>query len=478
MSAIYQNLAKTLGLTWPTVADVNVTGQDPWVDSVFRVGECAAAALGAQAAAVSEIWRRRSGQRQKVRVDALAGALATFSVGYQSQHGYVIPQNEPSYPLVDLYPAKDGRWFFPHGAFPLLRNGLLELLQCTMDPHSIAEAIKGRDAQKLENDIADLGLCGAMVRSYAEWIAHPQGKALANSPLIEIIKIGDSAPEPFKPARRPLSGLRVLDLTHVIAGPTCGKTLAEQGATVMHVTFPGHPGLPPFDVDTTHGKLAALCDLKQPADAERMRTLIKGADVFAESYRPGGISKLGFDPAQVAALRPGIVYLSLNCYGWSGPWKDRPGWEQLAQVATGMTVAQGSASKPAIQPTYPNDYITGFLASLGILMALIRRADEGGSYHVRVSLCRTAMWVQDQGTIPHQVPPPKIPPEAISRYQETKPSPFGSLTYLRPVLDYEHTPSYWERMTEPLGASPAAWPVLADECDDIRPAQDKRRPNV
>ncbi|MCR6628807.1 MAG: CoA transferase [Magnetospirillum sp.] len=460
MSAIYRSLVKTLGLHWPTVDDVAVTGEDPWVDSVFRVGECAAAALGAQAAAVAEIWRQRTGQRQGVRVDALAGALATFSVGYQSQHGYPIPQNEPSYPLVTLYPTRDGRWFFPHGAFPALRNGLLKLLDCTMEPESIAAAIKGWDAQALEDAVAAEGLCGAMVRSHAEWLAHPQGKALADIPLIEIVKIGESAPEPFRPAPRPLSGIRALDLTHVIAGPTCAKTLAEQGATVMHVTFPGHPGLPPFDVDTGHGKLAALCDLTRPQDAARMHDLVKGADIFAQSYRPGGIARRGFGPEEVAALRPGIVYLSLNCYGWSGPWRDRPGWEQLAQVATGMTVAQGSASQPAIQPTYPNDYVTGFLAALGILTALLRRAEEGGSYHVRVSLCRTAMWLQEQGILPHQVPPPVIPPESIASYLHTRPSPFGSLTYLGPVVDYEHTQSYWERMTEPLGASPAMWPDL------------------
>lgn len=458
MSAIYDALVKDLHLTWPTLADVAVTGHDPWVDSAFRIGECAAAVLGAQAAAVAEIWRRRSGQRQNVRIDALRGALSTFSVHYQSQHGYTIPFPEPSYPLTQFYPTADGRWFFPHGAFPLLRNGLLDVFQCTMETNSIAQAIKKQTAQYWEDKVAEAGLCGAMARSHTEWRAHPQGKALAAAPLVEITKIGPSAPEPFGPAPRPLSGIRALDLTHVIAGPTCGKTLAEQGATVMHITWPGHPGLPPFDVDTTHGKLAALCDLTQPADREHMRGLVKGADVFAESYRPGGITKLGFGPEDVAALRPGIIYLSLDCYGWTGPWADRPGWEQLAQVATGMTVAQGSAQQPELQPTYPNDYITGFLGALGVLTALLRRAEEGGSYHVRVSLCRTAMWVQDQGTIPRQVPPPTIPPEVIAARLLTRPSPFGQLTYLGPVVEYERTPSRWDRMTEPLGASPAVWP--------------------
>lgn len=458
MARIFQSLKEELGLDWPTLDDVRMTGQDPCVDSVFRIGECAAAVLGAQGAAVAEIWRQRGGGRQGISITADAGALATFSVGYQSQHGYVIAQPEPSYPLVTFYPTRDGRWFFPHGAFPALRNGLLDLLQCTMDPKSIAAAIAGWDAQALEDAVAERGLCGAMARSHAEWLAHPQGQALAARPLIEITKIAESRPEPLVPAPRPLSGLKVLDLTHVIAGPTCGKTLAEQGATVMHITWPGHPGLPPFDVDTTHGKLAALCDLTRPDDADRMRALIRDADVFAESYRPGGISRLGFGAEAVAALRPGIIYLSVDCYGWTGPWRDRPGWEQLAQVVTGMTEAQGSPDAPAIQPTYPNDYMTGFFGALGIEMALLRRAREGGSYHVRVSLCRTAMWLQEQGRIARQTPGASVPDDVVGRYVRTQASPFGPLTFLGPVLDYERTPSYWERMTEPLGASLAAWP--------------------
>ncbi|MGE5478015.1 MAG: CoA transferase [Bacteroidales bacterium] len=458
MSSIYKRLIGELGLDWPTLADVAITGKDPCVDSPFRIGECAAAVLGAQAAAVAEIWRRRSGQRQKITVDAMDGAMATFSVHYQSQHGYPIPYPEPSYPLTDFHQTSDGKWFFSHGSFPLLRNGLLDVFKCTMDPDSIRKAVARRTAKHWERKVAKHGLCGVTARSRQEWLRHKQGRKLAAMPVVEITKIGESAPEPFGPAERPLDGIRALDLTHVIAGPTCGKTLAEQGAIVMHVTWPGHPGLPPFDVDTTHGKMAALCDLTNPDDADRMRGLIRDADVFTQSYHPGGLEALGFGPDKVAALRPGIVYVSLDCYGWDGPWKDRRGWEQLAQVATGMAVAQGTADQPALQPTYPNDYVTGFLAALGTLAALIRRADEGGSYLVRVSLCRTAMWIQEQGTVPRLTPPATIPQAAIDARLLTKPSPFGLLTYLGPVVDYELTPARWDRMTEPLGASPARWP--------------------
>jgi len=464
INSIYQSLLSQLNISWPTTTDVALSGSDPVVDSVFRIGECAAAVLGAQGAGVAEIWRRRTGgRRQQISIDSLAGALASFSVGYQSQHGYAFPQSEPSYPLVDLYPVRDGRWFMLHGAYPLLRNGLLNLLGCTMNPSDIANKVGAWDAFVLEEAIADQGLCGAAVRSRGEWLDSEQGRAVAATPLIEIIKIGESKPEPFAPARkgdRPLSAIKVLDLTHVIAGPTLGKTLAEQGAEIMHITSPTQPSLLPFVVDTGHGKLQALLTLTEDDDAATLRELITQSDVFVESYRPGAISKLGFSAEAVAEMRPGSIYVSVNCYGWAGPWLQRPGWEQLAQVVTGMTVAQGTPDRPVLQPVYPNDYVTGFLGALGTMMALLRREEEGGSYHVRVSLCRTAMWIQDQGLIPKsQLPSSAIPQAEIHKYLCTQDNPaYGPLTFLGPVLRYSETPARWDLPPLPLGANLPVWP--------------------
>lgn len=483
INQIYQSLLSQLGIGWPTTADVTLSGVDPVINSVFRIGECTAAVLAAQAAGVAEIWRRRSGQRQQVSINALAGALAAYSVGYQSQHGFAIPQPEPSYPLVALYPARDSRWIMLHGAFPLLRNGLQNLLGCTMNPTDIANKVATWDAFALEQAIADQGLCGAVARSYPEWLATEQGRAIAATPIIEIVKIADSAPEPFAPALpgdRPLSGTKVLDLTHVIAGPTIGKTLAEQGAEIMRITSPTQPALPPFDVDTGHGKLEALLTLTDADDAATLQGLIGQSDVFVESYRPGAMTKLGFSPESAARLRPGLIYVSVNCYGWAGPWQYRPGWEQLAQVATGMTVAQGTADNPQLQSVYPNDYVTGFLGALGTLMALLRRADEGGSYHVRVALCRTAMWMQDQGQVDRsQLPPPAISPAEIAPYLLTRDNPaFGPLTFLGPALNYTATPSAWDRPTMPLGANLPLWPLEAGGLGGSLPHSQARHPHL
>jgi crotonobetainyl-CoA:carnitine CoA-transferase CaiB-like acyl-CoA transferase len=441
---------------------VEILGDDPCLDTPFKVGAASAAALAAQGVAFQKIWRMRGGSPQRVKVDVAAAALATFGIAYQSQHGYPIALPEPDYPTVGLYPTRDERFILINGGYPHLRDGLLDLLGCADSRLALERAIARWDAAELEDATAAHGLCGVMIRSPQEWQAHPQGAAIADMPVVEIRKIGDSPPEPFGPAHRPLDGIRVLDLTHVIAGPTCAKSLAEQGATVLHITCPRRPRLLPFDVDTGHGKLSAFLDLIRPEDRSTLKTLVKTADVFSQSYRPGKIAGFGFSPEALAQMRPGIVAVSFNCYGHAGPWRTRPGFEQLAQGATGMAVVQGTADNPQLAPTYPNDYITGFLGAFGALAALIRRAEEGGSYHVRVSLCRTAMWLQSLGMVDHALLPPAAPaPDYLKQFIVDGDSAFGRLSYFGPVLQMSETPSRWDLPAAPLGAHPAVWPAQA-----------------
>src|SRR5919197_6209684 len=183
-------------------------------------------------------------------------------------------------------------------------------------------------------------MCGAMARTTEEWAAHPQGQALAGLPRVEIIKLGDSEPEPLPAGDRPLSGLRVLDLTRILAGPTHARTLALYGADVLHIASPNLPSADIFVMDTNQGKLSAFLDLEAPADVEHLRKLVTRADVFAQGYRAGSLDRRGFGPEELVALRPGLIYVSINCYGHVGPWVERPGWEQLAQTVTGIAVAQ------------------------------------------------------------------------------------------------------------------------------------------
>ncbi len=457
---LFDSLIESVGLPKPTQDRVSVIGTDPVVDTPFKVGETAAAVLAAQGYAVSRINQMRGGEAQEISVEAKAAALATASVFFQSQHGYPIMVPEPDYPTVGLYPTLDGRHILVHGGYPLLRDGMLDLLRCADKKSSVANAIAKWNAFELEEAIADKGLCGAVMRSPKEWLSHPQGQAIADMPPVEVIKLADSEPVPFTPAQRPLEGVRVLDLTHVIAGPTCAKSLAEQGAAVMHVTCPFQPNLPPFVMDTGHGKLSALLDLKQDMDKVKLRELLKTADVFSQSYRPGKLTSLGFSPEGLAQMRPGIIVVSTSCYGHSGPWHFRPGFEQLAQTVTGMAAVQGSMDSPQLAPTFPNDYITGFLSSLGVLAALYRRATEGGSYHVRVSLSRTAMFLMEQGLVDRAaLPPTPIAPDYRAAYMREEDSALGRLSYLGPVIKYSKTPGRFDLQPFPLGAHEPVWPA-------------------
>jgi hypothetical protein len=312
------------------------------------------------------------------------------------------------------------------------------------------------DGQALEDRLAEAGQCGAMARTADEWARHPQGRALAHQPRVEIIKLGESDPEPLPTGERPLSGVRVLDLTRILAGPTHARTLAEHGADVLYIASPWLPNLDAFVMDTNHGKLSAYLDLDEPDDAARLRELVRQSDVFAQGYRAGALARRGFGPDELAKLRPGLIYVSINCYGHSGPWEARPGWEQLAQTVTGIVAAQGTPDRPQRMPVAACDFTTGYLAALGTLVALGRRAREGGSYHVRASLCRSGMWFVRLGATcdPAQATGTGDTAELCV---ETD-TPFGRLRHLKPALELSETPPFWARPAVPLGSHQPVWP--------------------
>lgn len=442
-----------------------ITGGDPYFPTVHRVGEAAAAALAAHGAAIAEIWRRRSGRRQAVSVDAGAAAVSLESVMLMTRRGYAVPYTDIAYPLTNFHPCRDGRSIHLHAGYPHLRNGLLELLDCPNSLDRIRAKVAEWNAFELEDAIAGRGLCGTVGRRLEEWLAHPQGIWLAAQPVVTVERIGDSPPEPLRPAARPLSGVRVVDLTDVLAGPTATRTLAEQGATVLRIRPPDRPIIPAFILDTGHGKLSTVMDLKREAEAKRMRALLAEADIFAQNYRPGAVAGLGFSAAEAAQLRPGIICMSLSCYGEGGPWGGRRGWEQLAQAASGMAVADGTLAEPRVSPVIPNDYITGYLAAYGMAVALLRRADEGGSYHVRVSLSRTAMWIQSLGRVSPKPDGITVPPETIRTLEITRDTPEGRLRFLGPVARFEETRAYWELPSPPMAAHEPVWPIMPAEPD-------------
>jgi hypothetical protein len=299
------------------------------------------------------------------------------------------------------------------------------------------------------------------MRSFAEWDAHPQGAAAAALPPIRVERVGDAPPTPLPPlASRPLEGLRVLDVTRVIAGPVCGRALAAHGAEVLHVSAAHLPSFDALVVDTGRGKRAARIDLRTAGGRDALRSLAAGADVFLQGYRPGAIAGRGFAPADLAALRPGIVCASLSAYGEVGPWGGLRGFDSLVQTASGFNVAEAEfagAAPPKPLPCQALDHASGYLLSLGVLAALLRRAEEGGSWHVRASLAGTGAWLRGLGRLEGGFAAPAPRFEDIADLVEESDSGWGRLAALRHSGRLDQTPPRWALPSVPLGTHPPAW---------------------
>jgi crotonobetainyl-CoA:carnitine CoA-transferase CaiB-like acyl-CoA transferase len=308
-----------------------------------------------------------------------------------------------------------------------------------------------------------------MVRTMAEWAQHPQGIAVAGLPLMEIIKIGDSPPEPLRTGDRPLSGIRVLDLTRVIAGPTCARTLAEHGAEVLKITGAHLPSLGRQEFDTGHGKLSAHLDLREAKDVETLRGLVRHADIFSQGYRPGTIGSRGFSPETLAQLRPGIIAVSMCAFSHAGPWASRRGFDTVIQTVSGITHRQGelfpgAQPGPQFYPVSAIDFLTGYLMAYGALVALARRAREGGSWLVRTSLAQVGRWLVERGQVPEaelRDVAKEFTPAELERWSMTSDTPAGRLQHLAPVVRLSETPPRWARPTVPLGYHQPVWPAHA-----------------
>jgi len=455
---LFENLRRELGLDAFPADRVTLTGADPVYPMPFRIGEAAAAVLALQGVMLDALRAQQGMEPQQIAVDCRSAAASTHAVAFQRQNGHNWQYNDPDYPTTDFYRTGDGRWIFLHGGYPKLRDGILDILNVPNNRSRIADAVMTWNAEYLESTLADAGLCGAVVRTFEEWQAHPQGRAVSAEPLIRLTKVSDSAPRSRRyGTEQTLRCLRVLDFTHVIAGPTATRGLAQMGADVLHISSPHRPRILPFDVDTNHGKRNAYLDLSVLADQQTAARLVGDGDVFVQSYRPEALNRYGLSVPEMVALNPHLIAVNLNCYGHTGLWKNRPGFEQLAQTCTGMAMTQGEGQKPQLGPTYPNDYLTGYLATLGVLMALERQAREGGAWLVDVSLCRTSTWLQRQGQVTGWQSVDGPAPERIAACMATENGPFGELHYFNTALRPEKTPLRFTTPAMPLGAHLPVW---------------------
>lgn len=438
---------------------LTLTGEEPQLPSSFRVAAAAQVSVAATGLAAAEIWKMRSGQSQDVTVDMRHAVVECRSERYLRVDGKPPP---PAWDAIaGIYRTRDAKFVRLHTNFPHHRDAVCDVLNCKPERDDVQAALLQWDGEAFETAAYAAGGVVALMRSHDEWSATPHAKALAGLPLVSITKIGEAAPKPWPAGDRPLSGIRVLDLSRVIAGPVAGRTLAAHGADVLLISGPDLPAIPWLTIDTGRGKLTSFVDLKREQGRGVLRELLAGADIFSQGYRPRAIASLGFAPEDAARINPGIIYVALSAYGHAGPWAERRGFDSLVQTATGFNHAEGQAAGvdgPKELPAQMLDHATGYFMAFGAMMAKARQAHEGGSWHVQVSLARTGQWLWSLGRLADGLAQEDLKGEAVMPFVEEVGSGFGLLRSVRHSALLSKTSAFWARPAMPLGSHPPQWP--------------------
>ena len=438
---------------------VHISGNDPILPSNFLIGTAGASVIAATGVAAANLWRLRTGQKQVVSIDLRRAAMAMRSDRFVYCNDKKIAGWDP---VSGFYQANDGRWVQLHCNYRHHRERTLELLEAEENRDSIASKVSKWNSFELEFALTNFDSICAVVRSSMEWSEHLHSVAVDSLPLFEIIKIGEADAVPLPDGTRPLSGIRVVDLTRVIAGPMCGRTLAEHGAEVLRINRPGFPCATALTIDTGFGKLEAEVDIGTKEGGETLRKLTKNGDVFVQGYRPDSISRKGFSPEEVSELKPGIVYVSLSAFGHEGPWGYKRGFDSIVQSCSGIAYEQseGLGGSPIHLPAQCLDYLTGYLAAFGVMEALRRRAIEGGSWLVRISLIQTANWFKNLGRVSIEKDARNLRDSVIEDIldltMETD-TPFGLVRHLAPAITLSKTPSKWITPVVPQSSDMPSW---------------------
>jgi crotonobetainyl-CoA:carnitine CoA-transferase CaiB-like acyl-CoA transferase len=456
----------------PSALDtVTLTGDEPQLPSSFRVAAAAQASIAATGLAAAQVWKLRSGQSQDVAVDMRHAVVECRSERYLRVDGKPPP---PTWDVIaGIYKTRDRRFVRLHTNFRHHRDAVCQVLNCKPERDDVQAVLMQWDAGAFETAAYAAGGVVAMMRSHEEWSASPHAKALAELPLLSIEKIGEAAPKPWPKSStkiwtegsdRPLAGVRVLDLSRVIAGPVAGRTLAVHGADVLLISGPDLPAIPWLTIDTGRGKLSSFVELKSEQGRDVFRGLLAQADIVSQGYRPKSIAALGFSPEEAATINPGIVYVSMSAYGHAGPWAERRGFDSLVQTSTGFNHAEGQAAGvegPKELPAQMLDHATGYLMAFGAVMAKARQSREGGSWHVRVSLAQTGRWLWNLGRVADGFKTEDLKGEVVTPFIEEIPSGFGPLRSVKHAAVLSKTPAFWARPAMPLGSHPPQWPALA-----------------
>jgi crotonobetainyl-CoA:carnitine CoA-transferase CaiB-like acyl-CoA transferase len=443
---------------------VSFAGEDPIVPAAHRLGACIGVPLMAGAVAAVALHRHRGGPAQDLGLD-LRQAIHTINPG-ALWHPTLNEEAAPHPLLIDNpflvtpYRTADGRWVMASGVLPHLAAKWCRFLDVPPDAVKVSEAIGKWNASELEEAASAMRLPISIVRSPAEWLAHEQGALLDAQPVIGLERIGDAPVRDFGAANRPFDGIRVLSFTHAVAGPTVGRTLAEHGADVLCATRPNDYEHEFIYAEANVGSRSAYLNLDTRAGQKRAATLLTETDVVVNNHRLGSLERRGLDPRQLAEHR-GIVYVSVNCYGRSGPWARRGGFDMNGSAASGLMTIEGTENEPRLPVTVLiNDYITGYMGAIGAMAALCKQATEGGSWHITVSLTRTSMWCGSLG----RVDPGHAGSDEDHSLREPPsydaPSPLGDVHMLAPPVRFSRTPPAWpDPILVPRGSSRAEWRI-------------------
>jgi crotonobetainyl-CoA:carnitine CoA-transferase CaiB-like acyl-CoA transferase len=463
LHAHLEQLLGGLGLSpRDTGGEIRFQGADPILDSTARIGAISALSLAVRNAAVAAIWRIRADKGQDMEIDlrrAVHSVTPFSSMHYITLNGRPPHLEDPDNAFaLGMYRTRDDRSVMVTNPYPRIRDDMARLMGVPNQREAVAKAIAQWNALDLEKAAHERGLVAAMARTPEEWASEAQYKALAGAPIIEIEKIGDSEPEPFVSSTRPLGGVRALGMAHVIAGPEIGRSLAEYGADVLNLWEPNSMEHLIAYVNAHLGMRSATVQAASSEGNRRVKDLLREADVFFENRRGGHVERLGLSPEECARTRPGIVHVSIKCYGHVGPWANRPGFDPQALCVAGFAVQEGTRDAPKLPPSMAlGDFVAGRLAAAGALAALIRRATQGGSYRVRVNLTRVVMWYLSLGLLPkgldrsgpeHQVQPPEL---------FTAQTGMGEYRGLAPLVRMSETPGHFDTVLVPRGTSKLEW---------------------
>ena len=446
---------------------IRFAGQDPILPARHRLGACIGIPMMAAAVGAAAFGSQHGDQGQDLQLDL---RQAIHGINPDLTWHPTLNGEPPPHPLVYDNPfllapfvSADGRTMMASGVYPHLAAKWCRFLDVPPDFAKVAAAFARWDAFELEEQANAVGLPLCVARTPEEWLAHEQGALLATQPVIGLRRIGDAEPRhrvgPRTAATQPFEGIRALSFTHAIAGPVVGRTLAEHGADVLCVTRPNDYEHDFIYFHANTGSRSTYADLTTKAGRERTHGLLTGADVVVNNHRGNKLEALGLQPSVLAERYPGIVAVSITCYGSEGPWARRGGFDMNGSAASGLMAIEGSQAEPRLPATgMINDFITGYLGAAGAAAGLLRQADEGGSWHVTVSLTRTAMWYQTLGLVdPDQAgsSDEHSPREPIAIDTST---PMGAVHTLAPPVQFSRTPARWrDPILVPRGSSPPYW---------------------